>query len=485
MHAEDRFSKQTPVQRWAYVIATGVFAGLLLALGVPAAVYHTSLLFAQNEDQIPGYMFTPAFSGEATTLQAQGKQVSRRLAPSLVRIVAVTGESPNLWEGNDESSEVTDYGVGAVIDHEGYILTNHRLVSQAQKITVTLWPGNVTREATVAGMDEETDLALLKINPIGVGLASLPLGNPRAVSLGSAVYAVGPHSESGTFIAVGSLSGLGDDCRPQCLNVEGFIHANLNIPPYLRGGVLTDIHGRVIGLLSAVPCPSGSKDCLAIPAHQAVETAKLLRDHGRVPRAWLGVLAHDLLIDEAIDHDLTTVAVQIDYVFPNSPAEHAGLLEGDVILTADNQSVECAAELRRLILKAHPGSPLQLDIFRNRQPLRIMAQIGRQRLPMTVLPGEEELGIRVKYLTRSQAATLGVSSNEGVVIVATDRSQSVRPGQIIVAVDGTPTPDLASFCRLANHWNQSSRCLLSIRQYVGGKEQTSEVEVVLNKSRKH
>lgn len=480
---------QTPCQRWCYVISVGIFSGLLLTMGVPAIAYKVSLAIYQAADDArgrAGHINVPSQSPSLPRQQHPAAQIAQRLGPALVRIFS--DKNGEHFESRDAYAGIrpSQTGSGVVINPDGYILTNYQVVEGARRVRVALSANDQQAfEARVVGSDAMLDLALLKINPGGRSLESVLLRNPGKIQEKSKVFAVAKFVGVTSPIRSGSVLKEGLTTGPECLNARGFIKTDAVIPMEARGGLLLDAQGQIVGILSLGNNPVGSGECLGIPVNVAASAARLLFQHGRIPRGWLGLVAHNLEIDELLSRGFKSPAIEIDYVFPGSPAAQAQLCCGDVIVSAGGHPVGCLADLRRQIVRADPESPLELHLMRANQSVQKTVVIGMRREEASRLPGEKELGIRVEYLTRGRATMLGLSSNEGVLIITADRSRhggSIRAGHVITAVNRIPTPNLATFYRVVKEIGEEARHTLAVHVHEGSLSQTENVQVPVQSS---
>ncbi|HHD64494.1 MAG TPA: Do family serine endopeptidase [Desulfobulbaceae bacterium] len=233
-------------------------------------------------------------------------------------------------------------GSGFIIDADGYILTNNHVVSDADKITVRL---SDEREFTakVVGTDPQSDVALIKID--GKNLPVLPLGNSDKLQVGEWVIAIGNPFELYQTVTVGVVSAKGRN-RMGISDYENYIQTDAAINPGNSGGPLLNIHGEAIGINSAIFSRSGGYMGIgfAIPINMAKNIEQQLLQHGKVTRGWLGVMIQNVNKDLAKSFNLTsTHGVLISEVSAHSPAEKAGIKQGDVVLAIDGKKVDNVA----------------------------------------------------------------------------------------------------------------------------------------------
>jgi serine protease Do len=296
-------------------------------------------------------------------------------APSVLSIVSgTTVREPSRAYGVPEEYEGRALGSGFVIDGEGHVLTAAGVIEGATIVLVSFSDGREER-ATIVGRDRATDLALLKIEP-RADVRPLKLGDSDAVEVGDWVVAVGnPYGLSHTVTA-GVISatlrtrrdfvGAGRD-PSAALGLPDrtdFFQTDASINEGNAGGPLLDLAGEVIGVASDVEGP-GRGIHFAVPSNLAARVARALAAHGRVERSFIGVYSEPLTPAVAeklgLDRAAGALVVRIE---PGSPAEKAGLREGDVVLELGGKAVGSPAGLARLVEVVKPGTETALRIWR-------------------------------------------------------------------------------------------------------------------------
>lgn len=272
-----------------------------------------------------------------------------------------------------ERYQLDSLASGFICDREGHIVTNAHVVEGASKILVTLADGTAC-SATVAAVHPKVDLALLEIVPPH-RLEPAKLGNSEEVQVGEWVLAVGNPFGLGKTVTVGIVSGkgrfigLGPD--------DNFIQTDASINPGNSGGPLFNMEGEVIGVNTAI-IASGKGIGFSIPSNYIVE---LLRYRGRMKRparGWLGIYVDDMTDDQArklgMSEPRGTYVVE---VLGSTPAYHAGLRKGDLILQAGGQSVRNGFHLSRIIAGCKPEDKLSITILRGNKPQAIDVIVGK------------------------------------------------------------------------------------------------------------
>jgi Do/DeqQ family serine protease len=272
-------------------------------------------------------------------------------------------------------------GSGVIVDAaEGYILTNHHVVENADEITVTLID-NRSLDASVVGSDPGTDIAVLKVDPDG--LTEMPLGDSETVRVGDFVLAIGNPFGLEHTVTSGIVSGLGrTGINPE--GYEDFIQTDASINPGNSGGALVSFNGELVGINSAILSGNGGNIGIgfAIPVNMARSVMEQIIAFGSVRRGLLGVNIATITpeIAESYALDATSGAL-ITLVADDSAAENAGLLIGDVIVTVDAEPIEGAESLRNAIGLLRPGDSVEVGFIREGAEQTITAILGEANPP--------------------------------------------------------------------------------------------------------
>ncbi len=272
-------------------------------------------------------------------------------------------------------------GSGVIVDAaEGYILTNHHVVENADEITVTLID-NRSLDASVVGSDPGTDIAVLKVDPDG--LTEMPLGDSETVRVGDFVLAIGNPFGLEHTVTSGIVSGLGrTGINPE--GYEDFIQTDASINPGNSGGALVSFNGELVGINSAILSGNGGNIGIgfAIPVNMARSVMDQIISFGTVRRGLLGVNIATITpeIAESYSLDATSGAL-ITLVADDSAAENAGLLIGDVIVTVDAEPIEGAESLRNAIGLLRPGDSVEVGIIREGSAQTVTAILGEANPP--------------------------------------------------------------------------------------------------------
>ena len=334
-------------------------------------------------------------------------------------------------------------GSGVIINaNEGYVLTNHHVINNANEITVTLADG---REFTaeLIGSDEGTDVALLQVD--ADNLHELRLGDSDSVEVGDFVVAIGNPFGLGQTVTSGIVSALGRSGLN--IDYEDFIQTDASINPGNSGGALIDFNGNLIGINTAIIAPSGGNVGIgfAIPAKIAKGIVTQLVEFGGVKRGVLGVMITTVTpaLAEALELNVENGAL-INQVVEDSAAQAAGLQAGDVVIAVDGTPIDTAADLRNRIGLKRVNDDVNLNIIRDGKQKTINAKVGEPGATMlaggtkieklkgaefTNIPsehpqqGQVEGVLVTKVESGSPAARSGLRQND---IVQTVNNRNVR-----------------------------------------------------------
>ncbi|MGD9660135.1 MAG: S1C family serine protease [Porticoccaceae bacterium] len=264
-------------------------------------------------------------------------------------------------------------GSGVIVSGSGFILTNNHVVSGADQIVILLHDGREA-QATIVGVDPETDLAVLKINL--ENLTPISIGDPQKAKVGDVTLAIGNPFGVGQSVSQGIISATG---RGLGLNTfENFLQTDAAINPGNSGGALIDTYGNLLGINSAILNESSSVGLgFAIPADTAVRVMEDIVKHGRVIRGWLGVQAQQLAPDVATRLGLNPPrGLIITDIHINGPAHLAGLLPGDIITHINGQLVGDGRQGTNIIADLMPGDSIHVDVVRDGEKISVTTVAG-------------------------------------------------------------------------------------------------------------
>lgn len=290
--------------------------------------------------------------------------------------------SPDKPKAPQGRSKPESLGSGFIISKDGFILTNHHVIKDAQKVIVRL-SDRRELEAAVIGSDKRSDIALLKIE--ANNLPIVKIGSSKALEPGEWVLAIGSPFGFDHSVTAGIVSATGRALRSE--TYVPFIQTDVAINPGNSGGPLFNLDGEVVGINSQIYTRSGGFMGLsfAIPVDIAMNVVDQLRENGFVSRGWLGVIIQEVSKDLAESFGLEKAeGALVAKVLPNSPAQEGGLQEGDIILKFEGSAINLSADLPHKVGVVPPGTNAKLEIVRGGQSMEISLVIG-------TLPSEKKL----------------------------------------------------------------------------------------------
>jgi len=312
-------------------------------------------------------------------------------------------------------------GSGFIIDKDGYIVTNNHVIDNADKIVVIL-KDEKEFEAQIVGRDKNTDLALIKIE-LNHNLPVLRFGDSDALKVGQWVVAIGnPFGleqtvTAGIVSAKGRVIGSGP--------YDDFIQTDASINPGNSGGPLLNMKGEVIGINTAIVA-GGQGIGFAIPVNLAKNIIAQIKSTGEVTRGWLGVGIQDISEEVAEYYGIKEKkGVLVTEVFPDDPADLAGIKPKDVIISVNGKTVDSARLLTGMIADTHVGDTIQIKINRNGKTRTIDVKIAKREETKIAGRSTQEkeqgpLGIQVSEITPETARRFNLKDAKGVIVTGVD-----------------------------------------------------------------
>jgi serine protease Do len=352
-------------------------------------------------------------------------------------------------------------GSGVIVDKRGFILTNNHVVDQATKIQVQLNGETTKYTAKVVGVDEETDLAVIKVDA-GKDLPTAKLGNSEGVQVGDWVLAIGSPFGLQATVTAGIVSAK--DRGGVGRQFQKFLQTDAAINPGNSGGPLVDMAGEVIGINTAIITGSRGYEGVgfALPSTVAINVYNQLISSGRVTRGSIGVSFQEDLGTNAItlkelgaQHGVVIMSVE-----PGSPAEKAGLKGGDVITNVNGTPVKTGNDLVNPIAQAPIGSKVKLNYVRDGQAKETTATVEDRTRVFPNSAGRmndskedstpAEFGLRVENLTPERASRVGLEGQKGVLVTDVEPASFADDlgfgrGDVIAEVNRQPVSSVAEY----------------------------------------
>lgn len=386
--------------------------------------------------------------------------------------------------GQDGPIREHSLGSGVVVDPKGYIITNRHVVEKADRVRVRFEddPPGVQHEAKVIGMDQETDLAVIKVE-VDRQLPAAKLGNSDSMQVGDWVLAVGSPFGLSETVTAGIVSAKGRDIVPN-RQFQTFIQTDAAINPGNSGGPLVNMNGEVIGINTAILSETNAYAGVgfALPSKTVVEVYnQLTGPEHRVARGSIGIM-FDQVENPAIARVYGNGSgVVISSVVAGSPADQAGLKVGDTITSIDGKKVSKGAELVGDIASRKAGSKAQLGFVRNGKQQETSVTIAdRAKLFAARLgddqenddsnsPKQSKFGVTVRKITPEMADRLDIPSGKGVIV------QDVKPGSfaedvnlgrgdIILEINKQPVNSEEEFARIESNLKSGQDVVFLVRQ---------------------
>tara|TARA_Y100000741_G_scaffold365154_1_gene359788 strand:- start:64 stop:1473 length:1410 start_codon:yes stop_codon:yes gene_type:complete len=360
--------------------------------------------------------------------------------------------------GHGPSQERSSLGSGFIISKDGYVITNHHVVKDADEIIVRL---NDRSEfvAELVGSDARSDIAVLKLD--GKNLPHLKFGDSDKVTVGEWVLAIGSPFGFDYSVTAGIISAIGRSLPNE--NYVPFIQTDVAINPGNSGGPLFNLDGEVIGVNSQIYSRTGGFMGLsfAVPVNVVENVYLQLKEKGRVSRGWLGVLIQDVTreLAESFDMDHPHGAL-IAKVIPDGPAEQGGIEVGDIIVKFNGKKVTFSSDLPPLVGSTSIGSTVRVDIIRRSKSKTIEVEILELPTDNEVAAknsGEKSkllknpLNIVAKDLTDKQKQDIDIYDH-GIIVeqisVGPAQKSGIRRGDIILLLDNIKVKNIEHFNKL-------------------------------------
>jgi len=493
--------------RWAYtltILATlsvGILIGTVISYGVKGKE-------GQKSDATPLTLPSPQEMSNAFS------QIAKQLEPSVVNINTEStiknvhrrrGQNPDdedggggmddffnhffggpggqAGPGNDGPIRERSLGSGVIVDPKGYIVTNRHVVEKADRVRVRLQddPPGVQHDAKVIGTDQETDLAVIKVDMDRI-LPAAKMGNSDSMQVGDWVLAVGSPFGLSETVTAGIVSAKGRDIVPD-RQFQTFIQTDAAINPGNSGGPLVNMNGEVIGINTAILSETNAYAGVgfALPSKTVVEVYnQLTGPEHRVSRGSIGIMFNQVENPAIARVYGSGSGITVSTVVAGSPADQAGLKVGDTITAVDGKKVIKGNDLVSDIASRKPGSKVTLSFIRNGKPQEATVTVADRAKLFAARLGEDQenedentpkqskFGLTVRKVTPEMADRLDMPAGKGVIV------QDVKPGSfaedvnlgrgdIILEVNKQPVNSEEEFSRIESSLKSGQDVVFLVR----------------------
>jgi serine protease Do len=485
-----------------WIVALGV-ACLVAGVGIGAMLSGRPAV-AQNDTQ-------QQIARTPEALSASFAEIAKRVEPAVVNIDTVTAAPEVAERDEDERDDPSSnnplldmfrrqarrpsrgVGSGFIVDPKGYILTNQHVVQGATRITVRLQSGEEFR-GVVKGVDEETDLAVVKVETAR-DLPTVKLGDSNTAQVGDWVLAIGSPFGLDQTVTAGIIS-TKERQTPLFTSFQQFLQTDAAINRGNSGGPLVNMRGEVIGVNSQIATSTGDYNGIgfALPSNEAAFVYQQIVSQGRVRRGYLGIFLESVKAEFARVYGLAEAkgAVVTDVRDQQGPAGKAGILANDIIVEFNGQPITSAQDLIGKVAATAVGSNVTITYLRdvNGKLERRTANVTIGERPSSLAPSDEDtttqpkeketpqanrprLGITLMELTPQLAKEKNLTSVRGLLVKEVDPNgiaadtgpRAVREGEVIQRINRVPVTTLAEFQRVVDNLKPGDAIVLNVASY--------------------
>jgi serine protease Do len=453
---------------------------------------------------------SPAKAGDGeinSELSSAFIEIARAVEPSVVNVSTVTQPTQpqrrqnelNMPRNSIEQFELRSdeqarrgNGSGVIVDPQGYILTNDHVISGADRIKVRFHDGSEA-PGKVVGSDRETDLAVVKVDPVAPMIAAR-FGDSEKIRVGDWVLAVGSPFGFDQTVTAGIISAKERDSKEVYKNkttFQYFLQTDAAVNHGNSGGPLINLSGEVIGINTLIATTTGDYNgvSFAIPSSEAISVYKQLVKQGRVIRGFLGAMPERVTPQIAKIYGLPAprgaiisnveATVKVDNVMVESPAAKAGLKQNDVIVEFRGERIKDNEDLLRRVASTPVGTTAPVKIYRDGRPMTLNVVIGRRPGRETIvntaagLPGDdlrkENLGIGIKNLNSQLALDTDLEVVKGVLVARVDSGSvaddaGLKVNDVIETMNREPIDDNEDFKRILNRLKSGDPIVLLVQR---------------------
>jgi len=422
--------------------------------------------------------------------------VIEKIIPSVVNIsVKQNSKDKNIRES---------LGSGFIFNRKGYIVTNNHVIEDADDINVILHD-NTELKAEIIGRDSKYDIAVLKIKvPEGTTLEEIKWGNSDKIRVGNWALAIGNPEGFGNTVTHGIISCISRDLSSRIRDIGGndlvdYIQTDASINTGNSGGPLFNIHGEVIGIVTVIVSETGSNSGLnfAMPSNSIKEAVEQLKNFGKMKRSWIGVQLEELDPDVADSLNIkNTNSSVVERVVPMSPAEKAGVKQGDIIVAVNDKKTVQNKTIARMISELHVGQNVTLSVLRNGSELRLDVQVGfnpdedDDNISTYTIQNTQDtnfvkpLGIYVETLSEKlNTLLLNLPKDvKGVMVVkickgSTIEEVDIRTRDLILSINNTEIEDKDHFIEVLAAEEQARKKKVALKILRDGKSMYRSVQI--------
>jgi serine protease Do len=449
-----------------------------------------------------GNVSSPAAMPVAVTAPANGfTEIAKQVTPAVVNITTVMTEkvSEELSVPDELRDRMEEFfgkpfgprgrgpsnpfehrgprrgqGSGVIISPDGYIVTNNHVIAKSREVTVTL-PDKREFKGKIVGTDPKTDLAVVKVN--AQDLPAIPWGDASQLQVGEYVLAVGNPFGLNSTVTLGIVSAVGRG-HMGITQYEDFIQTDAAINPGNSGGALVNTKGELVGINTAIFSQTGGYQGVgfAVSTTMAKPIYESLVKTGKVVRGYLGIGLQDLNQDLAKSFSLRdSRGALISDVKESSPAEQAGLKQGDVIVEYQGIPVEDGVALQRLVTRTSVGADVMLKVVRDGRERELTVRIGEQPDETKVAKVDRSerdhafSGLAVEDLDAETAKALGLNLKWGVVVTRVDQDSGAEkmgllPGDVIREINRQPIKSIKDFEKASSDVKKGGNVLILVNR---------------------
>jgi serine protease Do len=453
---------------------------------------------------------SPAKAGDGeinSELSSAFIEIARAVEPSVVNVSTVTQPTQPLRRQNElgiprnsiEQFELRSdeqarrgNGSGVIVDPQGYILTNYHVISGADRIKVRFHDGSEA-PGKVIGSDRETDLAVVKVDPVA-SMSAARFGDSEKMRVGDWVLAVGSPFGFDQTVTAGIISAKERDSKEVYKNkttFQYFLQTDAAVNHGNSGGPLINLSGEVIGINTLIATTTGDYNgvSFALPSSEAISVYKQLVKQGRVIRGFLGAMPDRVTPQIAKIYGLPAprgaiisnveATVKVDNVMVESPAAKAGLKQNDVIVEFRGERIKDNEDLLRRVASTPVGTTAPVKIYRDGRPMTLNVVIGRRPGRETIantaagLPGDdlrrENLGIGIKNISSQLALDADLEVVKGVLVARVDPGSvaddaGLKVNDVIETMNRETIDDNEDFKRILNRLKSGDPIVLLVQR---------------------